>query len=136
MNIQDVNVVKIDGDKLEAIFDKQKALETKYHEIEKAHGALILPLPLDLNTFAGQERSRLLIYRIAEELFEAGNCLRNKAWKQSQVPVDQDHFLEELSDAVHFVIQLYIELGLNAQDFTNLYFRKAKVNEFRQESKY
>ena len=136
MNINDVPNVEIEGDKLEAIFVKQQKLEEKYVPIERSVGAYIPALPLDINTFEGQERARTLIYRIAEELFEAGNCLRNKAWKQSQVPVDTDHFLEEISDAVHFVIALYLELGLTAQDFCNLYFRKSKVNEFRQETKY
>lgn len=136
MNIKDIQHVKVEGDMLRAIFNRQKELEEKYHGIEKANGALVQELPLKLDTFQGQERARLLIYRIAEELFEAGNCLRNKAWKQSQVPVDIDHFLEEISDAVHFVIQLYIELGLTAEDFASLYLKKSEVNKFRQRSKY
>ena len=104
--------------------------------MEKEKGALVPELPLDLHTFKGQERTRLLIYRITEELYEAGNTLRNKAWKTSEVPCDVDHFLEEIADAVHFVIQLYIELGLDAKDFTSLYFRKSVVNKFRQDSNY
>ena len=127
---------KIEGDKLEAIFKRQKELEEKYKDIEANNGALVLPLPLDLHTFKGQERVRLLIYRIAEELFEAGNTMRNKAWKSTHVPCDIDHFLEEMSDAVHFLVQLYIELGLDAEDFTKLYFRKSIVNKFRQRSNY
>jgi len=136
MNIKDVDKTKIEGDKLDAIFKKQWELEQKYFDIEKKNGAQVPPLPLKLDTFEGQERTRMLIYRITEELYEAGNCLRNKAWKTSQVPVDKEHFLEEMSDAVHFVIQLYIELGLTAEDFCNLYFRKAKVNDFRIKSNY
>lgn len=136
MNISDIQEVKIEGDKLEAIFKKQQELESKYNGIEKANGEDVPDLPLDLHTFRGQRRTRALIYRITEELYEAGNCLRNKAWKTSQVPCDVDHFLEELSDAVHFVVQLYLELGLTAEEFTKLYFRKAKVNAFRQVSKY
>jgi NTP pyrophosphatase (non-canonical NTP hydrolase) len=118
------------------MFTKQKFLEEKYNPIEKATGALVPDLPLDIHTFHGQERARMLIYRITEELYEAGNCLRNKAWKRSQVPCDKDHFLEELADAVHFVIQLFLELGLEAEDVFKLYFRKSIVNEFRQQSKY
>lgn len=138
MNSQDVKKedVLYVGDKLEAIFEKQRKLEEKYNPIEKAMGALVPDMPLDLNTFEGQERTRLLIYRIAEELFEAGNTMRNKAWKQSQVPIDADHFWEEVSDAVHFLIQLYIENGKTAEDFIEGYLRKNKVNRFRQESKY
>ena len=106
MNIKDIPHVKSEEDMLKAIFARQKELEEKYHDIEKGNGAHVLPLPLDIHTFGGQERARLLIYRVAEELFEAGNCLRNKAWKQSQVPCDVDHFQEELADALHFVVRL------------------------------
>lgn len=139
MNSGDVksqDLKPIEGDMLKAIFAKQKELEDKYNMIEKKNGEIIPDLPLDPHTFEGQRRIRAIIYRITEELYEAGNCLRNKAWKTSQVPCDVDHFLEEISDAVHFVIQLYLELGLSAEDFCNLYFRKAKVNTFRQETKY
>lgn len=136
MNSKEQQDEKIYGDLLENIFSKQRELEEKYNLIEKKNGEDVPSLPLDLNTFRGQRRTRALIYRITEELYEAGNTLRNKAWKSSEVPCDVDHFLEEISDAVHFLIQLYIELGLTAEDFARLYFRKAKVNEFRQKTNY
>ena len=136
MNSNDVKADPIEGDMLKAIFAKQIALEIKYNQIEKDNGEHVPDIPLDPHTFEGQRRLRAIIYRITEELYEAGNCLRNKAWKTSQVPCDVVHFLEEISDAVHFVIQLYVELGLTAEDFADLYFRKAKVNDFRQKTKY
>lgn len=136
MNITDIQRVEVAGDKLEAIFKRQGELEHKYKDIERNNGAHVPAIPLDIDSFGGQERIRLLIYRISEELFEAGNCLRNKAWKVTQMPTDKDHFLEELSDALHFLIQLYLELGLSPDDMASLYFRKAIVNSFRQESKY
>jgi len=137
MNIKDVNNVELpEGDLLKAIFKRQRELEEKYQPIEKANGAHCPDIPLDMHTFEGQERVRLLIYRITEELYEAGNCLRNKAWKNSQVATDRTHFLEELSDVVHFMIQLFIELGLDAEAFTLIYFRKSIVNQFRQRSNY
>lgn len=136
MNITDIKEVQLTGDMLKAIFLKQMNLEEKYHNIEKEAGALVPDTPLELNTFLGQERARMIIYRIAEELFEAGNCLRNKAWKQSQVPIDIDHFLEELSDALHFMIQLFLEIGLDAEEVCILYIKKNEVNKFRQRSKY
>jgi dimeric dUTPase (all-alpha-NTP-PPase superfamily) len=136
MNIGDVEKQEVQGDMLKAIFAKQTELELKYNSIEKANGEHVPDIPLDPHTFEGQRRMRAIIYRITEELYEAGNCLRNKAWKTSQVPCDVDHFLEEMADSVHFVIQLYVELGLTAEDFADLYFRKAKVNKFRQKSNY
>lgn len=138
MNIQDIKKedLKIEGDMLEAMFKRQGELEEKYHDIEIKNGALCPNKPLDLNTFKGQERARMLIYRISEELYEAGNCLRNKAWKQSQVPVDMDHFVEELADAWHFFLQLWIELGYTAIMVAVVYFKKSLVNNFRIRSKY
>jgi dimeric dUTPase (all-alpha-NTP-PPase superfamily) len=136
--VEEVNqiVLENDGDSFKAIFSRQKELEEKYNPIEKAKGALVPDMPLDLNTFQGQERVRLLIYRVTEELYEAGNCLRNKAWKQSEVPIDLDHFLEELMDALHFMIQLFIEIGLTSCNVVFLYFKKSIVNKFRQRTKY
>lgn len=138
MNIKDViKKNKEEGiDMLESIFNRQKELEAKYHGIEVKNGAHCPSIPLDLDTFAGQERVRLLFYRITEEIYEAGNAMRNKAWKQSQVPTDKDHFLEELSDAFHFFIELMLELGLEAEDLYSLYFRKSEVNKFRIRSDY
>lgn len=142
MNSNDVKPISIEelvkkhGGLLEAMFARQTELEEKYNVIEKANGELIPELPLDAHTFDGQRRIRSIIYRITEELYEAGNCLRNKAWKTSQVPCDVDHFLEEVSDSLHFVIQLYLELGIDAKGMADLYFKKAQVNKFRQETKY
>lgn len=136
MNIRDIKEVEIKGDKLDAIFKRQAELEKKYRQIEINKTALTPPTPLDLNTFRGQERVRLLIYRVSEELFEMGNCMRNKAWKETEVPIDIDHFLEELADAFHFFIQLFLELGLSAKQVASLYFRKSLVNKFRIKSKY
>ena len=136
MNIQDIEHVEVKGDKLEAIFARQMELENKYAPIERRNGASVPDIPLNLNTFTGQERVRAIVYRITEELYEAGNCLRNKAWKQSQMPTDTDHFLEELADAFHFVIQLFIELGVSSETLCSLYLKKSEVNKFRIGSKY
>ena len=54
----------------------------------------------------------------------------------TDVPIDKDHFLEELSDALHFLVQLFIELGLTAEDVFSLYFKKSEVNKFRIRSNY
>lgn len=136
MNIRDIPLVKTEGDMFKAIFTRQKELEEKYNVIEKKNGAIIPTLPLDINTFQGQQRARDIIYRITEELFEAGNTLRNKAWKTSMVPCDVDHFQEELADALHFFVQLFLELGLTSEEVCALYFKKSEVNRFRQRSAY
>ena len=138
MNIKDItaDMVPEPTDMLEQIFMRQMELEEKYMPIERNNGEHVPELPLDIDTFEGQRRARAMIYRITEELYEAGNCLRNKAWKQTHVKTDKDHFYEELADSFHFVVQLFIELGFSARDVYQLYFRKSEVNKFRQRSKY
>lgn len=142
MNINNITKEDIDkefktsGDMFTDIFNRQDELEKKYYEIEKKNGEIIPSFPLDIDTFEGQRRARAIIYRITEELYEAGNCLRNKAWKTTHVPTDKDHFHEELADAFHFMIQLFLELGFTSTQVFILYFKKSMVNKFRQNSKY
>lgn len=137
MNIKDINEQsERPKDMLEAIFEKQFELEEKYKFIEANNGALVLDIPVDPHTFEGQTRIRDLIHRITAEIYEADNTLRNKAWKTTHVHTDVDHFKEELIDGFHFYVQLFIELGLTAEDVYNLYCKKNKVNVFRQESNY
>ena len=137
MNIKDVKIKKIKGDKLNLIFKRQKELMKKYHKIEKANEIWVPDkLPLDLNNCKCQYRIKDFLWRITEELGEAGNCLKNKPWKQTQVETDVDHFIEELADAFHFWIELCIMIGLTADDLFEFYYKKSEVNAFRQRSKY
>lgn len=138
MNITDVEINKDTEvkDMLIAIFNKQKALEEKYNAIEKKNGALVPDLPLNLHTFEGQTRMRDLIHRITAEIYEADNCLRNKAWKTTHIATDTEHFWEEMIDGLHFYVQMFIEGGLTAEDVYNLYCRKNDVNKFRIRSNY
>lgn len=118
------------------IFKRQRELEVKYNPIEISNGAEIPPLPLDVHTHAGQRRIKAIMFRIADELFEASNCLRNKDWKTNHVQTDEAHFVEELIDAYHFFHQLFIELGMTEEDVYRLYCKKNAVNLFRQKSAY
>lgn len=66
----------------------------------------------------------------------AMNFLRNKPWKQSQVPTDEARFRTQLLDAWRVHVALWGGLGMQWDDWFAFYFRKAKVNEFRQRSSY
>lgn len=138
MNINDVKAEsrQLPDDLLVEIFILQTKLEEKYNAIEKNNGALVPEIPLNPDTFDGQTRIRDLIHRITAEIYEADNCLRNKAWKTTHVATDISHFKEELIDGFHFYIQLFIELGMSATDVYLLYSRKNAVNQFRQRSNY
>ena len=139
MNINDVSEdeIQVDGDLLTAIFARQRELMEKYHPIEQANGLLISPdVPVNLDDAKGQQRLKDFAWRITEEIGEAMNCLKNKPWKQTQMLTDQDHYFEELADAFHFIIELFILSGIDAQKLAELYFKKSLVNQFRQRSKY
>ena len=139
MNIKDVGSVRAYPPKvLEAIIHGQKYLMPKYDEIEAANGLLITPdCPVNLDDPKGQARIKDFMWRVTEELGEAANCLKNKPWKQTHMPTDIDHFNEELSDALHFFIELLILAGLDTEEKVyDLYHRKNVVNQFRQESRY
>ena len=139
MNITDVPEGTVpDRDLLGVILDQQKSLMAKYEKIERDNN---IPNPklfnLNINDYLDQAKIKDLMWRVVEELGEAGNCLKNKPWKQTQMLTDVDHFHEELSDALHFLLELLIGVGIDTKEKVyQLYFRKAKVNEFRQESQY
>jgi phosphoribosyl-ATP pyrophosphohydrolase len=102
MNVTDVQAANVVGDKLQAIFDRQMELLLKYREIEgMPYG--VPPLPLD--TALGQKWVRDFMWRVTEELAEAYEC-RNA----------QDHFVEEISDAIHFLVELFILSGIDRKD--------------------
>ena len=137
VNVMDFESEDKGGDKLEAIFARQRELMEKYHVIEAKNGLLQTEdVPVDLDDRFGQARIKDLTWRVVEELGEACNCLKQRPWKQSQVVTDQDHFYEELADAFHFFIELLLTVGIDADGCFDFYMRKSEVNKFRQRSNY
>lgn len=137
MNIHDAEEEKVEGDQLEAIFNRQRVLMEKYHHIEKEKGLLQTEdVPVDLNDHMGQARLKDFAWRITEELGEAMNCLKNKPWKKTQMMTDTVHYYEEIIDAFHFFVELCILSGMDAKMLTDIYLKKSQVNQFRQRSHY
>jgi len=67
----------------------------------------------------------------------ARNTLRNKSWKQSEVKTNKELFHKHMSGAFAFFIQgLSSPLGLGAEEVFAEYYKKNKINIFRQESRY
>lgn len=69
-------------------------------------------------------------------LGKAMNCLKQKPWKQTHVLTDEFRFRQNLIDSFFCIISVAKYLGMNSTELLNYYFKKSKVNEFRQESKY
>ena len=101
MNINHAVTEEIKGDKLQAIFTRQKSLMNKYHDIELKSGLLQTEdCPVNLDDKRGQARIKDFSWRVTEELGEALDARSN-----------QDHYQEELIDGLHFLTELTILAG-------------------------
>jgi len=105
-------------------------------EIQRKYNKIFNKKKIDVDTRSGQIEIKLFIYYIIEELMEASNCLKNRPWTKYETIVDKDHFQEEIIDAFDFFIALLDHLDINEKKLFDLYSRKYKVNEFRNNSKY
>lgn len=111
MNITHAVSEEIVGDRLEAIFYRQKELMDKYHDIEKRSGLLQTEdCPVNIDDKRGQARIKDFSWRVTEELGEALDALA-----QNDIP----HYCEELIDGLHFLTELTILAGYGPNDFVN-----------------
>lgn len=125
-------------DYLNAIFEGQRVLMGRYHEIEEANGAPVISPMLEGHLDDRQVQMRLkdLAYRMVEEIAEATGELKNKPWKQENRPTNVPAFLEEVSDIFHFFVEFCITAGIDHEGLHTLYFAKQQKNQARQNSGY
>lgn len=107
MNVDDIKKPEVKGDRLIAIFERQKELIQKYHEIEKKSciGYGLLTGPFNINEQRSQELCKNFAWRITEELAETLECTE-----------DSNHAKEEAVDALHFLVELLILVGITPKD--------------------
>lgn len=106
MNITHAVKEEVVGDKLEAIFNRQKELMEKYHHIEARSGLLQTEdCPVNLDDKRGQARIKDFSWRVMEEFGEALDAKE-----------DDEHFAEELVDGLHFLTELTILSGVSIQE--------------------
>lgn len=106
MNVNDINLETLEGDKLELIFARQKELMEKYHHIEESQGVgygILQGRKLDLNEIRSQCLLKDFAWRVTEEITEAMDALDSD---------DKTHFKEELADALHFLTELCLKAGV------------------------
>ena len=112
MNVNDVqDEAREEGDMLDLIFAKQKGLMQKYHEIEEKQGVgygLIAGQTFSINEIKSQCLLKDFAWRFTEEVTEATAC--NLAYD-----MEQQHFLEELADALHFLTELCIVASVDPE---------------------
>lgn len=130
MNITHAVKEEIKGDKLDAIFDRQKELMSKYHDIEKRSGLLQTEeCPVNLDDKKGQARIKDFSWRVMEEFGEALDARE-----------DPEHFSEELIDGLHFLTELTILSGMTTDElvanFKSKYGSPDKLDILYAESIY
>ena len=119
MNITHAKTEEVCGDKLEAIFNRQKELMAKYHHIEKRSGLLQTEdCPVNLDDKRGQARLKDFSWRVIEEVGEALDARDNSM-----------HFCEELIDGLHFLTELTILAGIEPKDLHSYWVKEGWANE-------
>jgi dimeric dUTPase (all-alpha-NTP-PPase superfamily) len=92
--------------KLTAIFEAQRVLLHTFHAIEFTNGFKIQSgIPVDINDPHDQLRLKEFAWRVTEEIGEAVMAAKALGTKS-------ESFLEEVSDALHFLVELSIISGI------------------------
>ncbi len=116
MNVDDIkgDVIPTDfseHDRLELIFMRQHALMSKYIPIEVSNKLCHTEsCPVDLHDKFGQARLKDFFWRVTEELGESVEAFRIH-------PELRNHMLEELADAMHFLVEVNLLAGLNYHEY-------------------
>ena len=85
--------------------------------------------PVDLSTKSGQQFLKSITHECMEELFEANKELKNgKSHRLTEVETDRSAYIEELSDAMHFLFEIIILSGISQEEFFDMYMRKGETN--------
>lgn len=80
---------------------------------------------------------KLNVLALTDELHEAlAECHGWKPWTKGEHAIDRDKYLGELTDALHFLVNLYLVVGGRADEITALFMKKNAVNHTRQDTGY
>ena len=116
MNITHAKKEKTNKESLRAIFDRQKELMKKYHDIEFKSGLMQTEdCPVNLDDKKGQARIKDFAWRITEEIGEALDAIENESGESALL-----HFHEELVDGLHFLTEMTILTGYDLPEYTTL----------------
>ena len=116
MNITHAKKEKTNKESLRAIFDRQKELMEKYHDIEFKSGLMQTEdCPVNLDDKRGQARIKDFSWRITEEVGEALDAITNESGESALL-----HFHEELVDGLHFLTEMTILIGYDLPEYTTL----------------
>ena len=128
MNVDDVKDVKYKRT-LRAIFGRQRELMDKYHAIEEKNGigyALVKDVPFHIDDLRWQYLIKDFAWRSMEEIAEAYDAYQKSMFENLRSPEIDAHIKEEIADALHFLVELFIIAGYDAEDFDECWVFFAK----------
>ena len=116
------------GDRLAQMFDQQEGF---MRLLQEKRG--FPTFPTDLASKKGQQCLKDIRTHMMEELFEAGQHLKNaKSHRATELPdVDRAAYVEELVDALHLYLELAIASGIEPDELFRAYMRKGDINTRR-----
>ena len=122
-----------DDDRLEAMWQQQAAFMRLLQEKRGFPG-----FPTDITSKKGQQFLKDIRNHMFEELFEAGQHLKNaKSHRATDLPeVDREAYKEELVDALHLFFELVIASGISLDEMVTAYLNKGNVNFERIKNGY
>jgi len=124
----------MDGvDRLRAMWEQQRSF---MRLLQERRG--FPDFPVDITSKPGQQLLKGITHHVMDELFEAGQHLRNsKQHRQTLVPdVDREAFKEELVDALHLYFELAIAAGIDLDELVVAYMNKGAINVERIRNGY
>lgn len=94
--------------------------------------------PVDLSTKHGQKFVKEMSHECMHEMFEAIHLLTDsKDHRLSRTnDFNREKFLEEMSDALHYFIEVCALIGISADDLFEAYTKKGRININRISSGY
>ena len=131
-DVVQVAQAKMQVDKLENMFDRQKEL------MEVLIAADKLPeYPVDITSKYGQRQIKELTFAMIEEMTEGTYILKNRSHRfTDHTDVDFAHFKEELGDALAYFIEICIFAGISPQELFDEYCIKNAVVKKRVKEGY
>ena len=123
------------NEELSQMKDENQTLKKMFEQQEKFISLLVEKrdhpqFPVDMSSKDGQRFVRALIHECVAELFEAAVELRNsKRHRATEIDeFNKEAFLEELVDAMHYLVGIVICSGFTAEQFQEMYLKKGKIN--------
>lgn len=120
------------SDQLDDIFKRQAQFMDMLVELKK-----FPEYPIDLRTKEGQRFAKEVTFNLVAELFEACIILKNKVHRLTDdQEIDFPHYLEEVGDALAFLVELCHVSGISSSELYKEYCRKNAVVKERLKNGY